>query len=819
MGGLMANDLRFEISLGIDQAQKSAVLLTKTTAGIQKQIESISKSGFKMGDNLAAGLQKAQAVAPNFAENVGKAGYALQGMNYILQDSPYFLMNFRMGVMAIGNNISPVVESISRLTQSTGGLRGAMSAMGAALMGPQGIVLGIGALVSVVQAATFYLDNKRRKMEELKKETQGTTMSIEDLVKELEKIKTVDIGTEEVKKASAIVLEQWKADLTALESEIENTVPRIKKKQDDLTAERKRNAEAAQRQNQAIGISYEQMSGQIEGSYNRVNVASSRVNTDALKKLQDQKADLAKKIADLSAEMEKWGKKSEDYTAAIEGLATASGQGENAIRSFIAANQLNEKQIQLTIKEMQAKAGLLAVTSDEYKKLTANILLLQQVTKAGTGAPDETAALKLAASLRLALIQDGEKKEIAEAQAWYEEKKQVAGTNQAAMQLLEKVHQMKLQEITAKYETERQDANIAAWEKAFAAKERQQKAEESLNIAQAIQAGATENEISIIQRSQLQARIIELNQYVNASTNLSKEEKEARKLQIIQLRAELAGIEKQITDDNARESQQRILNAQNAVRQMISSFAQIAGTLYAMNADANRKELADEGAKLKEKLENDRKAALSHAYTREAQQRVNDEYDNKEKALEDEMSKRAEESAQEGFALKKAGDIANALMSTYVAAAKALELGPIAGPIAAAGITAAGMVNVGYIRSQEPPKLAEGDVNIMHGPGTDTSDNIVAMISPGESVISARRTREYEAELRQINAGTFQRNEAELRQINAGTFQRNDAELTAVLRQLSAKISRLEDITARIPDYHSKAVTMQGTRRIRHSAL
>jgi hypothetical protein len=114
------------------------------------------------------------------------------------------------------------------------------------------------------------------------------------------------------------------------------------------------------------------------------------------------------------------------------------------------------------------------------------------------------------------------------------------------------------------------------------------------------------------------------------------------------------------------------------------------------------------------------------------------------------------------------------------------------------------MVNVAYIRSQEPPKLAEGDVNIMHGPGTDKSDNIVAMLSPGESVISARRTREYEAELRQINAGTF---------------QRNDAELTAVLRQLSAKISRLEDITARIPDYHSKAVTMQGTRRIRHSAL
>ncbi len=800
----MSNDLRFEIQFGIDQAQKSAVLLTKTTAGLEEQIKKISTAGFKMGDQVVGGLGKIPPVISPITNSLPQASHALQGFNYILQDSPYFLMNFRMGVMAIGNNIMPMVESFGRLTKSAGGLKGAMMAMGAALSGPTGIIVGISALVSVVQAASFYLDNKKRKMKELREETEGTTMSIEDLIKEMEKMKTVDIGTEEVKKASAVLLEQWKTDLADLDATIEKTNAEVRKKQDELTAERARNAEETKKQNRVIGVSYDQMSGQIEGSYNRINVASSRVNTDSLKHLQDQKTELSKKIAELTAQIEKWSSQTEDYTAAIEGLSTASGQGESAIRSFISANSLNEKQIQLTIKEMQTEASLLAVNSEEYKKLTAAILLLQQVTKAGTGAPDESAALKLAASLRLSLITDAQDKEKAEQMAWYAEKKQLAGNNQALLQLLEKVHQMKLAEIEKKYADEKSAANIEAWEKQFAARESQEQAENALNIAKAQAAGATDREIKLIQRSQLQERLADLNAYVSASGTITDEEKATRKLQMLQIRAELLGIEQQITTDQQKEHQKRIQNAQTAAQQIIGSFAQIAGTLYAMNAEANRKELDAERKKQQEKLDNDRQTALSHAHTSEAKVRINDEYDAKEKAMEEDMQQRAEKAAQEGFALKQAADIASALMSTYVAATKALELGPVAGPIAAAGITAAGLVNVQYIRSQEPPKLAEGEVNIMHGAGTDTSDNIVAMLSPGESVISARRTREYEAELRQINAGTF---------------QRNDGELTAVLRQLAVKITRLEDITARIPDYHSKAVTLQGNKRIRHAAL
>jgi len=52
------------------------------------------------------------------------------------------------------------------------------------------------------------------------------------------------------------------------------------------------------------------------------------------------------------------------------------------------------------------------------------------------------------------------------------------------------------------------------------------------------------------------------------------------------------------------------------------------------------------------------------------------------------------------FEIGKASAIAQAIVSTYVGATKALELGPILGPAAAASMVVAGMVNVANIRKQ-----------------------------------------------------------------------------------------------------------------------
>ncbi len=64
-------------------------------------------------------------------------------------------------------------------------------------------------------------------------------------------------------------------------------------------------------------------------------------------------------------------------------------------------------------------------------------------------------------------------------------------------------------------------------------------------------------------------------------------------------------------------------------------------------------------------------------------------------------------------------------------------------------------VQAGIIASKTPPKFAKGVVGLQ-GPGTETSDSIPALLSRGESVITASATRRYEPILKQMNAGTYE---------------------------------------------------------------
>lgn len=70
-----------------------------------------------------------------------KAGQSLTDLNRIVQDAPF-------GFVAIQNNISPLIESFGRLKQESGGMGGAVKALGAALSGPAGLGLAVAAVTS-----------------------------------------------------------------------------------------------------------------------------------------------------------------------------------------------------------------------------------------------------------------------------------------------------------------------------------------------------------------------------------------------------------------------------------------------------------------------------------------------------------------------------------------------------------------------------------------------------------------------------------------------------------------------------------------------
>lgn len=84
------------------------------------------------------------------------------------------------------------------------------------------------------------------------------------------------------------------------------------------------------------------------------------------------------------------------------------------------------------------------------------------------------------------------------------------------------------------------------------------------------------------------------------------------------------------------------------------------------------------------------------------------------------------------FRLSKATTAGITLMNTYLGAQKAIaDLGPVAGPIAATAITAAGLTRVALIRKQKMPKFYSGTENVR-------GDEVPAVLHRNEAVLNRR---------------------------------------------------------------------------------
>ena len=119
----------------------------------------------------------------------------------------------------------------------------------------------------------------------------------------------------------------------------------------------------------------------------------------------------------------------------------------------------------------------------------------------------------------------------------------------------------------------------------------------------------------------------------------------------------------------------------------------------------------------------------------------------------------------ETAAFNKAAAIVQATIDTYTGATKAFAQQGVFGFVSGALIVAAGLANVARIASQQVPS---GQINIptfnpkgkfkdgvidLEGPGTATSDSIPAYLSRGESVMTAKETRDFLPTLKAIRKG------------------------------------------------------------------
>lgn len=190
----MATDLSFSIEInGIQKTITSTAEASKVIKELTKNFVELSKAGKdvsqtllqigqanKIKDQLVQvgrgavqmqqGMQGAQTASAN-------ASMALLNLNYVIRDSPYFFNNFALGVLAVGNNLNPLIDSFSRLRQEAGAKSlTTFALLKQALVGGAGISIAFSLVVTAIQSFVFWQSKSSRESEnttdKLKKERE-----------------------------------------------------------------------------------------------------------------------------------------------------------------------------------------------------------------------------------------------------------------------------------------------------------------------------------------------------------------------------------------------------------------------------------------------------------------------------------------------------------------------------------------------------------------------------------------------------------------------------------------------------------------------
>jgi hypothetical protein len=152
----MAAELEVRLSADIKKLQSE---LNKA----ERELRDFGKAADREGAKAQSGLTKAGKGAAN-------ATPALLEFNRVIQDAPF-------GIMGVGNNIQQLTANFGSLSQKTGGTTNAIKAMVAGLSGPQGVLLAISAVTSLL---TVF----RNEIGALFSQTQQLTDSTKEFVSE-----------------------------------------------------------------------------------------------------------------------------------------------------------------------------------------------------------------------------------------------------------------------------------------------------------------------------------------------------------------------------------------------------------------------------------------------------------------------------------------------------------------------------------------------------------------------------------------------------------------------------------------------------------
>lgn len=275
----------------------------------------------------------------------------------------------------------------------------------------------------------------------------------------------------------------------------------------------------------------------------------------------------------------------------------------------------------------------------------------------------------------------------------------------------------------------RETADVTQKQAYFAEITRLRKAQVQLD------ASLTENE-KILQKELLDDQLAAYREFYNNYDELSVEsEAKVTENTVLAWKLRIDRIKKLQADaDKYREEQIKMWS-----KFAIDQAQVVADTVFTINQQNRQAEVDSQLAMLTQMRDNE----LSNKNLTDAQKaKLELKYQREEARIK-----------QQAWEAEKQAALAQAAINTALAVTKAwATVPPPANLPAAIAAGVAGAAQIAIIQNQQPPKFAEGVINLQ-GAGTGTSDHIDAKLSKGESVLTARTTADYLPAITAIHNG------------------------------------------------------------------
>lgn len=200
----MAEELRIRVVFDTGQFKKGSNDLTKSStavagslAHLQQQVRKLEQTFMNATgaeqqavayrewqtaqNQLNAQMLKINQTMSGSTRTTASMTMALQSMNFTVRDAPYLFRDFSLGILAIGNNLNPLIDNLIRVKMEANAVGMTMrQSLIKALSGANGVIFLFSILVTVIQAVVFQLAKK-------KQETKDAGTSLDEYIN---KVKT-----------------------------------------------------------------------------------------------------------------------------------------------------------------------------------------------------------------------------------------------------------------------------------------------------------------------------------------------------------------------------------------------------------------------------------------------------------------------------------------------------------------------------------------------------------------------------------------------------------------------------------------------------